>query len=50
MTTTHSDEYYGTFRIAYKQVEKWRTILTTEEIESIRKGSRSYNTNLYPGF
>ncbi|MBI3161135.1 MAG: sulfotransferase [Chloroflexi bacterium] len=49
--TTGSDGgFYETQRDSRKQIDKWRTALTEEQIEAIRRGSLPFETNLYESF
>ena len=50
MTTTESDDLYGTIRDAGKQIAKWQSALSSDQVEAIRRGTQVHNTNLYEGF
>lgn len=50
MTTGEDGEFYETKRDSRKQAEKWRNVLTGEQIEFIRKCCLPYQTNLYESF
>lgn len=49
-TTGKDGGFYEVQRDASKQADKWRTRLTEEELDAIRKGSLPFETNLYEGF
>jgi hypothetical protein len=49
-TTGKDGGFYETQRDSRKQADKWRTVLTEEQIEAIRKGSLPFETNLYESF
>jgi hypothetical protein len=49
-TTEKEGEFYEVQRIASHQADKWRSALTTEQIEAVRRGCLLYETHLYEGF
>lgn len=49
-TTGKDGDFYEVQREASKQADKWRQVLTAEQVEAIRKGSLPFETNLYEGF
>lgn len=50
MTNTESSDFYGTLRNSRAQIDKWKKSLSSDEVEAIRAGARSYATGLYDGF
>jgi hypothetical protein len=49
-TTEKDGDFYEVQRDSRKQADKWRTALTEEQVEAIRKGCLPFNTNLYESF
>jgi hypothetical protein len=49
-TTEKDGDFYEVQRDSRKQADKWRTALTAEQVEAIRKGCLPFNTNLYESF
>ena len=50
MTTTESEDFYGTNRNSENQIDKWHDALTSEQIEAIQQGCAPHGTGLYKGF
>ncbi|UCH37619.1 MAG: hypothetical protein JSV76_00080 [Candidatus Bathyarchaeota archaeon] len=50
MTSTASDDFYGTKRNSKTQIDKWRDALASEQIEAIQRGCPPHGTGLYEGF
>ncbi len=49
-TTGMDGGYYNIQRDSRKQADKWRKSLTAEQIESVRKGTLPFETDLYESF
>ena len=49
-TTGGDGGFYEVQRDASQQADKWRKLLTAEQVEAIRRGSLPFETNLYEGF
>lgn len=49
-TTDRDGRFYEVQRDSRKQADKWRTALTGEQVEAIRKGCLPFDTNLYESF
>jgi hypothetical protein len=49
-TTERDGRFYEVQRDSSKQADKWRTALSEEQVEAIRRGCQPFNTDLYESF